>query len=646
MKGYKRKSVYMQPDTPDFDFDCLSEIKLPEPKPIPAPKQKRRKKVASHKMTEFFTVLDVKRDTKEEVEETKKEVTKEEVVTSIQYKPLVTEPVKRLCLLTSLDHAKASTMNFHEKETAELTSFIESQKRGYDDVSLYEDLRLLIVHGPSSCGKSWCVQHVSKSYEFEVLDMYDNSKNSKNEKSEDSSSLQDLVRDALCIPSDEAMFSDDPDAHPMRIVCVEDVDTLEDHRMQAIVSAFKLSHKDLWPLTPKEKRSKFEDLRRPTNVLILTATNLYTHSMGILKNALFLPRKRSVYKEIALKPLNPNQCKMLCKEVCEKMQLQYHPELVDLYYENPSHLLGQLELLKEGGSISETQGCLDEVRGSGNPFQLMKDIFNPEGDTSIHKYESWWDKVGDNIYAHVWNNYLSQGPKIGMVEDCLEHMSGMADIFEDTLGTSHSDTDFMLMLGTKTYHTGLIRRHESVCLKRAQVTWHEPNTLVKWGSARKGEKVRGTGIGNLSTRSDWEVARAVSTIHRLHQEKKMEDVTNFKVDPRYNIRYHLGSYHTLKSTKVFHKVKEVLKLRKAKKGVYSIGKIADIVWCHLPWEDRYLERNEYELDEDFQKSSSKKASKKRSTIKDAEREIVKNHVLTNAFKLLSKNFDYDNKKAS
>lgn len=632
----KRKALTV-PDVPDFDFGCLSSVPLPVSKPA-KPKKKKRKKIEMPTLDTFFPVI--KPEKKESVVVTPPTVrapmvtpptvTKPEVI-----KPLVMEVPKRVLSLTALEHAKACQHIFHMSEINELTSFIEQQEQAYEDTLLYKDLRLVIVHGPSSCGKSWCVEHVSKQYEFEVLDLYDN-----DSKDEDASSLQDIVRDSLCIPSDEAMFSDDSDVHSMRIVCVEDVDTLEDYRMQSLIKSFKLSHKDLWPITPKEKRAKPEDLRRPTNVLILTATNMFTHSMGLLKSELFLPRKRSAYKEITIQPLTPNQCKTLCHYVCEQMDLEYNPELVDLYYENPSHLLRQLEMSLSTGT---KQGHLDEVKGSGNQFDLMKKIFNPESGTSIEKYEGYWNKVSDSLYAHVWNNYLQQGPKI--LNDCLEHMTGMADLFAETLGVTHSDTDFMIMLGTKVYHTDLMKKANTyVPLNRQEVTWHDPNTLVKWGSGRKGEKIRGTGICNLSTRNDWEIARSVSTMHRLHQEKKMKDVTNYKQDPRYNLRHHLGSYHTLKSTKVFHKVKEVFKLRKFKKGKNSLYILSDIVWCYLPWEDRYTERNEYELDDDFQKSSSKKASKKRSVIKDAEREVVKNHVLTNAFKLLSTELDYNKKK--
>lgn len=649
----KRKNA-LPADVPDFDMDAFSSFVLP-PKKEPVKKPRKRKKVSKeYDLMDFFSSGNVPVKQKEVIVSDRKEVIVDKVhndikvskgfatIDSVEFKAPIFEK-------TSVEWARSYDKVYHMDVVNQIRSFIEKQEESYDDHDKYDDIRILIVHGLPSCGKSWCVEKASEGYEYDVLDFYGNGKASKGKTSDESnvSSLKDIVQDALCMPSDDFMFTND-DSHEMRIVCVEDVDTFEDYRVSALLRGFKLSHKDLWPVTAKECRLSPKELRRSVNVLIVTATDLYTGGMYALKQGLRIKGLKVAYKEIQVKPLTLVQSKDLCNYVCIQMGIPYDTDFVCQYYESTLHMLHQLELRNVNtGVITNSVSCMDENRG--NNFEMMKHMFNPSEEEGINDYERDWSLVGDRLYSHIWNNYMDQGPGIVMIEDCLDHLSDMSELFSITLGVHHGDklnerSDALLMIGTKVYHTDLMKKANTyVSLKRSNVNWHNPKTLNKFGSGKKNEKVRGTGVVNLISNSDWDVARSMATIHRLQQDKKMKDIANFKHLPRYDLKRHLGTYATLKSTSVYTQLYRVLRSRKVR-GVFKISVVADMIWCYLPWEDRYLERNQYELDDDYQSASKKKLSSKKSKAKTEEMAMIKSHALTSAFKLLNTRMEFNNKK--
>jgi len=278
--------------------------------------------------------------------------------------------------------------------------------------------KLLLVTGPSGCGKNFCIQRACTlgGYDCINVDLCD----------ED---VDATMRDAVLARPDPYEKMKKPKR--IRVVLI---DALDGYPANLIGKICKFLNNLLFPSTfVKGKKPVHKSIRFHNNLVIFTANNRYHKNLTSWMYKL---------KPIEVKVTMPNneQIGLLVRKSCEYLKLPMAPrihKLVGEFSENITSLLMKVQFLTfTEGELDTSQMFTDNA--ALDIFDCAHKLLEPS-DIEFSKYESIWEEGGERVNDVLFNSYppyvkfIPETPKSKPTSDSeyfCEGLNAMHDIAE------------------------------------------------------------------------------------------------------------------------------------------------------------------------------------------------------------------------
>jgi len=283
--------------------------------------------------------------------------------------------------------------------------------------------KLLIVTGPSGCGKNFCIRRACElgGYDCTDVDLWD----------ED---VDAVMRDAiLSRPDPYARLTQGSTKKSKRIRVVL-IDALDGYQSNLIGKVCKFLNTLLNPVTyAKGKKPVQKKIHLQNNLVIFTANNRYHKNLTSWMYKL---------KPVEIKVTLPetSQIELLVRKSCEYLKLPMAPrihKLVSEFSHNITSLLMKVQFL------TFTEGELDtSLMTTDNPvldiFDCAHKLLEPS-DIDFEKYESTWEEGGERVTDVIFNSYppyvkfIPDTPKMKPTSEAsyfCEGLNAMHDISE------------------------------------------------------------------------------------------------------------------------------------------------------------------------------------------------------------------------